>query len=211
MSHSKKRSSSEISSALDDPDSSDSTEEEDDESDESDDGGKTTTKDVNLSIKDKACDVCRHCGSPTKRLIKNDAMSPMTTCNNEDEDSPEEEDYEEDYDDGPKTCVICGSAPCEWENFGAEIIEDFSERYDLSTAEQGFVVDYGTATTIPNNQVRFQTYCAFTYNKYGSLDKDNRMPPPDCAMKIIREKFPDPDGKYVGFKASKTSTDTASI
>ena len=65
------------------------------------------------------CHVCCHCGSPTKRLFKNKAASLVPTSNN-DEDSPKEEDYEEDYDDGPKTCVICGSAPCEWENWDCQ-------------------------------------------------------------------------------------------
>ena len=39
----------------------------------------------------------------------------------------------------------------------------------------------------------------FAREKHGHLGKGNRIPVPNCAVKKIREAFPDAEDNYVGF------------
>ena len=53
---------------------------------------------------------------------------------------------------------------------------------------------------VPNSTVRKGAYKLFTYMKFGHLGKGTRIPVPDCVTQKIREKYPEPDGNYVGFQ-----------
>ncbi|XP_073488788.1 P2X purinoceptor 7-like [Aquarana catesbeiana] len=50
-----------------------------------------------------------------------------------------------------------------------------------------------------NRRLRKTAYRAFIAWIYGFLGKGNRRVIPSCAIKVVREVFPDPNGSYVGF------------
>lgn len=54
-----------------------------------------------------------------------------------------------------------------------------------------------TARDLQNRQYRFIAYKMFTLWAHGKLGKKNRTPVPSCAVRRIRQEFP--DGEYTGF------------
>ena len=87
-----------------------------------------------------------------------------------------------------RKCVICGGTPCQWIEFGSDLLNDIEGKYDVSTVQEGFVMDYATATTISNDKVRHEAYKAFVFAQYGTLGKDNRVRIHECVLQKIREK-----------------------
>ena len=52
---------------------------------------------------------------------------------------------------------------------------------------------------IPNKTYRLAAYRQFTYWVHGHLGKHVRRVVPACVITKIRDRFPEPDGRYVGF------------
>lgn len=47
---------------------------------------------------------------------------------------------------------------------------------------------------------RKAAYCQFALWKYGKLGRGNRRVLPACAVRMIRQAYPSPDGRYMGFR-----------
>ena len=101
------------------------------------------------------------------------------------------------WDNEDKTCVICASTPCEWEEFGTKVVEHSRTLYRREMRGEKEVVVFDNGAVVPNNTMRRQLYRIFTYLKYGHLGKGNRMPIPSCVTTQIRNMFPDEE--YMGF------------
>lgn len=86
------------------------------------------------------------------------------------------------------TCRICGSEPCDWEQFGDEILEEVRERCA------------GPAAV--NREKRKAAYGAFVRLKHGVLGRGRRVQISHCVLAKIREEFPDPAGSYMGYRSS---------
>jgi len=99
-----------------------------------------------------------------------------------------------------EVCFICGGTPCEWDEYGAEMLENLEATYPKD--DQGQHIDPSTGLPVPLNTVRFALYQSFIYLKYGHLGRFNRIPLPQCIEDKIKETYPDPDGNFVGFQAA---------
>ena len=51
---------------------------------------------------------------------------------------------------------------------------------------------------------RYTGYRNYIYQKYGSTGKGNRKVIPSCVVWAIRDRYPDPNRVYVGFKDGRT-------
>ena len=83
-----------------------------------------------------------------------------------------------------ETCVICGSTPCEWEEFGTQVVEHSRTLYKREMRGENEVIVDDNDVLIPNNTMRRQLYRVFTYLKFGVTTQ-------------IRNMFPDTE--YMGF------------
>ena len=84
-------------------------------------------------------------------------------------------DSSDEEEDDVKVCQICGGTPCQWIDYGGdEILESLQSKYDVTTAKDGYVLDYETATSVTNNRVRREFYRLFSLNQYGSLGHETR-------------------------------------
>jgi hypothetical protein len=110
------------------------------------------------------------------------------------EEVKESECEEEDV----AVCEVCGGTPCEWEEFGIELMENMKMMYDHGN--DGDPVKDRDGNIVANSTVRKGAYKLFTYMKFGHLGKGNRIPIPHCVTKKIRERYPEPDGNYMGFQ-----------
>ncbi|XP_060882052.1 uncharacterized protein LOC132953700, partial [Metopolophium dirhodum] len=63
-----------------------------------------------------------------------------------------------------------------------------------------------SALEVPNKTWRYICYVQFTHwvNSWTSLGKGVRVVIPACVINKIRNKYPEKDGLYVGFKKSNT-------
>ncbi len=52
----------------------------------------------------------------------------------------------------------------------------------------------------PPNEKRKAAYRYYVQFKHGSLGKGNRVVIPDCIKELIRSRYPDPNGEYMGHK-----------
>ena len=50
-----------------------------------------------------------------------------------------------------------------------------------------------------NAGYRYASYRAYILHEYGRLTYQDRRVVPSCVVKFIRNKFPDPNGHYIGF------------
>ena len=52
----------------------------------------------------------------------------------------------------------------------------------------------------PPNEKRKAAYRYYVQFKHGSLGQGNRVVIPDCIKDLIRSRYPDPNGEYMGHK-----------
>ena len=93
-------------------------------------------------------------------------------------------------------CAICGSMPCEWIEFGTSMLQNVNMTYPTN-GDRERIDD--SNVVVDNERMRKTLYKMFTREKYGHLGKGNRIPLPNCVVVKIREAFPDPENKYMGF------------
>ena len=60
-----------------------------------------------------------------------------------------------------------------------------------------------TRDSVSTKNYRYISYRHFTWWVHNKLKKHVRRRLPACALRVIRERFPAPDGIYVGFKHGK--------
>jgi len=101
--------------------------------------------------------------------------------------------YSEDEKQQYTFCEICLSCPCDWTGYFLD--EDLQL---LGKAE-----DLDETPEYDHKKVRFWCYQQCIYYKYGNVRKNKRIKIPSCVKDKIRENFPDPDNKYVGFKETR--------
>jgi cobalamin biosynthesis protein CobT len=93
----------------------------------------------------------------------------------------EEDDGEEynDYEDEIPVCYECGGTPCQWTEFGSDLLENFQEMYvtSMQSSQDGevhtIIKDRSSGHVIPNNLVRKMLYRTFTLLKYGHKGHSN--------------------------------------
>ena len=91
-------------------------------------------------------------------------------------------------DEEQECCSICGENPCSAVTYKDEL-EKCLENSEL---QEGI----GTS----NRKLRFNAYSFFIKTVYFYLGKGQRVSLPICVEKAIKSKYPEPDGKYVGYK-----------
>ena len=97
-------------------------------------------------------------------------------------------------------CPVCGSMPCEWDEFGQDLIDNIMLTYDHENhGAKGGLLDPMTGQAVPNSKVRKVMYKLFTYAKYDHLGKGDWIPILVCVFEEIHELYPDPEGNYMGF------------
>ncbi len=97
-------------------------------------------------------------------------------------------------------CYTCGKTPCEWLEYGIDVLSAFKDHFDISPAQSaGYVVELGSGNEVSNNRIRFTRYRMFTYEKFGCLGKGNRIKLLDCVETEIKKTFPDLDGNNTNF------------
>jgi hypothetical protein len=118
----------------------------------------------------------------------------------------------EDVDDDDSVCVICGGTPCEWVEFGGELVarQSLMATREMGVDGVGILLD-SAGRPIQNNRMRLHLYRLFTYLKFGHLGRGNRIPIPSCVTSEIRKMYPDPDADYTEFRpVSKKRRDEVS-
>jgi hypothetical protein len=112
-------------------------------------------------------------------------------------DQSDRESIEEDE----SVCVICGGTPCEWDEFGPELLRRQSLLARRSGSDEGGedLVDRN-GRPITYTKMRAFLYRTFTYMKFGHLGRGNRIPIPNCVVREIKKLYPDPEGYYTGFR-----------
>ena len=85
----------------------------------------------------------------------------------------------QDNDDDESVCVVCGGTPCEWDEYGPELLSRQSLMVRREVGDDGTenLID-SAGRSIPNNKMRLYLYRLFTYLKFGHLGRGNRIPIP---------------------------------
>ena len=116
----------------------------------------------------------------------------------------------QDNDDDESVCVVCGGTPCEWDEYGPELISRQSLMVRREVGDDGIekLID-SAGRSIPNNKMRLYLYRLFTYLKFGHLGRGNRIPIPNCVTSQIRNLYP--DKTYTEFRQAleRRSVETA--
>jgi hypothetical protein len=97
-------------------------------------------------------------------------------------------------------CVVCGGTPCDWIVSGDEIISEVELMYNKDP-QKG-------KGNIENRCIRKSAYRYYIYLKHGLLGKGNQIQIPSCVLDRIREKWPESDGNYMGYRSSKVKWQT---
>jgi len=95
--------------------------------------------------------------------------------------------HDEEDDD---MCAVCGCTPCDWIVDGEEAVQEIEKEYSSEL------------DTIDNRTLRHSTYKLFFFSKYGFLGKGNRIKIAPCVVDRIRQKWPDPNGEYMGYRSA---------
>ena len=91
-------------------------------------------------------------------------------------------------------CAVCGGTPCDWIVWGDEILSEVQLMYEEDPQKgQG---------EVENRCIRKSAYRYYIYAKHGFLGKGNRIRIPTCVLDRIREKWPEADGNYTGYRSS---------
>ena len=116
----------------------------------------------------------------------------------------------QDNDDDESVCVICSGTPCEWDEFGPELLSRQSLMVRREVDDDGIekLID-SAGRTIQNSKMRLYLYRLFTYLKFGHLGRGNRIPIPNCVTSQIRNLYP--DKTYTEFRQAleRRSVETA--
>jgi hypothetical protein len=106
---------------------------------------------------------------------------------------------------GTFKCSFCMDENCDWSKHGKSLINQVTKEYVGHMVDEcGIVVDgYNSSTVIGNKQLCFVAYSLYITLQYGSLGKCNHVPIPSCVEQGIREKFPNSNKCYIGFKVAK--------
>ena len=101
--------------------------------------------------------------------------------------------------DNDSVCVICGGSPCEWAEYGEELLgrQSLMVRRGVDENGEDSLID-STGRPITNKKMRLYMYRLFTYLKFGHLGRGNRIPIPSCVTTQIRNRYP--DQTYTEFK-----------
>ena len=124
----------------------------------------------------------------------------------DDEDADEDlgvsdqQDVSSSVEDDDPVCPVCSGTPCEWEEFGEEVVESLERMYEHREDGSMFNAN-GELMSMAN--LCFECYTMFTRAKYGVLGKKNRIPAPGCVEQHFRDRCPAPDGNYTGFMAAE--------
>lgn len=93
-----------------------------------------------------------------------------------------------EVDDKQIMCYICGEKPCDWIQYGKELIQRGVEMF---SGEE----------MVSNKIIRKTVYRMYVYTKYGHLGKGKRVRIPICVRDRIREKWPEANPEdYMGHK-----------
>ncbi|CAB9499572.1 hypothetical protein SEMRO_64_G036250.1 [Seminavis robusta] len=93
-----------------------------------------------------------------------------------------------DYVEGVEECRFCLRAPCLLDDYYDFLFRDVAEPMELAG--------------MSNKEIRFQLYSGSIRLWRGYMGGGNRVRVPRCMMTEIKDHYPDPEGKYVGFKPS---------
>ena len=107
-----------------------------------------------------------------------------------------QENYDED-DSVYQVCFYCGLMPCDWEQFGHDLVEEVLEKYS-KRADGAFVDRY--FNIVPSNQIRKKVYKLYVWARYRKLGFQQRLKVPIWFESGIKGTFPDPDRAWMGFK-----------
>jgi len=111
-----------------------------------------------------------------------------------------EEEEREAVENEDVCCYTCGKTPCEWLEYGVEVLDAIKKRFDCSDAKSNrYVVEIGLDNHVQNNKIHFSLYRMFTFENFGCLGKGNRIKIPDCVESRTMELFPDLEGNYTNF------------
>ncbi len=104
-------------------------------------------------------------------------------------------------------CENCNNAPCDWSEYGPNIIQHICNEYlGCFVDSDGNIIDEEDGCdAITNKQLHFMAYTAYVSLKHGYLEKRNRVRIPHCVECGIRCKYPDDDNFYVGFRYADDS------
>ena len=95
-------------------------------------------------------------------------------------------------DEDLEICEECGGTPCDWIKFGEEVLNEIELMYPANERP----------SDLENKTICKSAYRMFTYLKHGFLGKGNRIPIGYCVIQKIREKWPEEDGNYMGYKSN---------
>ena len=117
---------------------------------------------------------------------------------NDDDDNEEDDDDEDNKDEAaeeeePTICEVCEACPCEWIEYGKDIVNHAKESFPLLPKKYN--------KNEVNPKIRYTCYMFYTYAKYGNLGRGNRMKPSKCVEDNIFKLWP--SDKRTGFQYSK--------
>ncbi len=90
-------------------------------------------------------------------------------------------------------CKVCNEEPCFCYQFQDQVIA----ACEFMEFERG---SDNASPPMTNNERRKLCYREFTRAIHGSLGVGNRVQLPACVVQFVRDKYPDENNSYMGFK-----------
>jgi len=88
-------------------------------------------------------------------------------------------------------CSICGCTPCEWQQYGLNVISMMMQAFDHENrTPQGQLIDPATNLPVSNTIARKVAYKFFQYDKYGTVVVGKALQIPKCVIRKIRQLYP---------------------